>query len=142
MRVQFVIIGVAFLGAMIAVPFFHDHRMNAGVWLAGMILFIGLPLLAGALQSQPSRAALMAAGILLMVCPLVYVVTDPLAVQYEKLRDGFFLATGATILFVCVAWSSRFVRSRKWFAFSVAASGAVSAAAAIYVMVSMFIYFE
>ena len=97
-------------------------------------------LLAIALPIVPAQAQL----VVDLVKPggLVYVVTDPLAVQYEKLRDGFFLATGATILFVCVAWSSRFVRSRKWFAFSVAASGAVSAAAAIYVMVSMFIYFE
>ena len=143
MRTQTVIVGVILAAAMIAVPLFYNHRMNAAAFIVGLFSFIGIPFFAGILQSTPNRTMLLVAGILLALCPLVYVVTDGLAVHFEKLRDGHFLATGATIIFVSASWLAYSFRSRKWPAmFSTAALATLAAATAVYVMLWMFIYFE
>ena len=143
MRTQTVIVSVMLAAAMIAVQLFYSHRMNAAVFIAGLISFMGIPFLAGILQSTPHRTMLLVAGILLALCPLVYVVTDGLAVEFEKLRDGYFLATGATIIFVSASWLAYSIRSRKWPAmFATAAVAILSAATAVYVMLWMFMYFE
>lgn len=142
MRLQVVIVGVILTAAMIAVPLFYNHRMNAGALTGGIVTFVGVPFLAGILQKQAHRAVALTASILLVFCPVVYAVTDPLAVQFEKLRDGYFLGTGATIIFVSTVWVAYFTSLRKWPAMFAAVAALLSAATAVCVMLWMFVYFE
>jgi hypothetical protein len=143
MRVQLAFIVVAILCAMLAVPFFYQRRMNDGVFTAGIFAFAGLPLIAGIVQKHVHRSILPVAIVLLFLCPVVYAVTDPLAVEFEKLRDGCFLATGSTIVFVSAVWlASSFNKSRRWATVVTAAFGLVSSAAGVFILLWMVMYFE
>ncbi len=104
MRMQLAFIVAVVACSLLAVPLFHNHRMNDGVFAGGILTFVGVPLLAGIFQKQTHRSITLFAAIFLLLCPAVYAVTDSLAVQFEKLRDGFFLATGSTIVFVASVW--------------------------------------
>ncbi len=106
MRFQAVVFVAILVAAVVAVPLFYRHMFNNSVWLGGMIAFIGLPLLAGILQTEPNRTLTLAVLLLLSLCPLVGIATDPLGARSEELRDGHFLATGAAIIFVSATWTN------------------------------------
>ncbi len=127
---------------MIAVPLFYNHRINAGVFTGGTVTFIVVPFVAGTLRKQPVPSMAVTASILLLLCPMVYAITDPLAVQFERLRDVYFLTTGATIIFVSAMWLTYSFRSRKWIITFSTVAAMLSAATAVFVMLWMFIYFE
>jgi drug/metabolite transporter (DMT)-like permease len=127
---------------MLAVPFFYQRRMNDGVFTAGIFAFAGLPLIAGIVQKHVHRSILPVAIVLLFLCPVVYAVTDPLAVEFEKLRDGYFLATGSTIVFVSAVWLASSFKSRRWATVVTAAFGLVSSAAGVFILLWMVMYFE
>ena len=136
------IIATVFIASMVAVPFFYTHRMSAGAWLGGMIMFVALPFIVGILQDQPNRTIAKIVGMLLLLCPTVYVATDRLDSEFEKLRDGFFLGTAVTVSFVCSAWMANSLRARHWGAILGSVAGLVFASAAVFIMLWMFIYFE
>jgi hypothetical protein len=141
-RVQVAFIVVAVLCSMLAVPFFYDHRMNDGLFTAGMLTFVGIPSIAGIVQTRAHRSIALTAISLLLLCPLVYLVTDPLAVEFERLRDGYFLATGSTLVFACAIWLASSLRSRSAPLVAIAALGLLSSAFAIFILLWMVMYFE
>lgn len=145
MRTQLTIVGVLLVSAMLAVPFFYafnNHRLTNALYWVGATAFIGLPLAAGSVQRSLSQAAIATTGALLLACPLVYAITDPLPVAYEKPRDGFFLGTATTVVFVCAAWASTAWQTRKWQAILLAVFGVVASAAAIFMILFMIMHFE
>jgi hypothetical protein len=127
---------------MMAVPFFYNHRMNDGVFVGGLLAFVAPPVLAGTCQKQAERSITQLAVILLLLCPLVYAVTDRLDVQFEKLRDGFFLGTGSTIIFVSAERLNSSYRSRRWLHAVAAASSLASATVAVFVLLWFVMYLE
>jgi hypothetical protein len=141
-RVQIAIIVAAFLCAMAAVPFFYSHRMNDGVFAGGLLTFVGIPLVAGTLRATAYRTLTLVAAALLFFCPIVYAITDPLAVEFERLRDGYFLGTGSTMIFVFAEWLISSYKSRKWTHAFASAFGLIAAAVAVFVLLWMVMYFE
>jgi drug/metabolite transporter (DMT)-like permease len=93
------VIVIASIAANLGVTLLLQQRSMAA-WIIGMLVFIGVPWLIGYAQdSMPDRATnLMIA--LIVACAFVYGLTDPLASQYEQLRDAFFLLTGITVITV------------------------------------------
>lgn len=142
MRVQLAFIAAATMVAMLAVPFFYNHRMNGGVFAAAVLIFAGIPLIAGKFQSTSHRPVTLVAICYLFLCPLVYMVTDSLDAQFEKLRDGFFLATGSTLIFVCTVWIRSSLSSRKSLHLCAAIFGLSSAIGGVSVLLWMTMYFE
>ncbi len=142
MRVQLAFIAVATIVAMLAVPFFYNHRMNGGVFAAAVLTFAGIPLIAGKSQRTSHRPVPLVAIGFLFLCPLVYMVTDTLDAQFEKLRDGFFLATGSTLIFVCTVWIRSSLPSRKFLHIGAAVFGLLSAVIGVFVLLWMTMYFE
>jgi hypothetical protein len=123
-------------------PFIYHHRQEGVVWIAGMIAFAAVPVFFGILQSQANYSLAVAAAILLLLSPIVYAATDPLDKHFEKLRDGHFLATGATIIFVSTAWLTHSVRERNWTAFAAATLASVVANLAVFVLLWIVLYLE
>lgn len=142
MRVQVAFIVVASIGGILAMPFFYEHRMNDRVFTAGMLTFAGIPLIAGMLQRLSHRSVTLVAIGFLILCPLVYVVTDPLDAHFERLRDGFFLATGSTFIFVSTVWIRSSFGSRKLAHLLAAVFGLLSATVVVFVLLWMVMYFE
>jgi len=140
--IHWTLIVVIFVCAMIAVPFFYNHRMNESVFAGGLIGFVGAPLFAGIWQQQADRLVALLAVVLLLLCPAVYAATDALAVEFEKLRDGYFLGTGSTLIFVSAAWLGCSHRSRNWLIAGAAALGLTSAALATCLLLLMVMYCE
>jgi hypothetical protein len=127
-----------FIGAVAAIPFFYLYRMNAGIFAGGIFTFIGVPLVFGVLQKHGHRIVTLGAAILLLLCPLAYVASD----FAEKLRDGYFLAVGSTMLFVSATWIGDAVRLRIWGRCAIALMGILSSAVALLVLLWMTMYFE
>lgn len=142
MRFQAVIFSVLYMAAMIAMPFLYSHRMDVVVWIGSAIAFVALPLFVGILQTKANYSLTRAAAVLLLLCPLIYAITDRLDVQFEKLRDGHFLATGATIIFVSAAWLTQSVRKRNWAALVVAIIGLIVASSAVCILLWFVMYLE
>lgn len=142
MRVQVAFIVAASIVAMLAMPFFYGHRMNDGVFMAGLLAFVGIPLIAGKVQTLSHRSVTLVAIGFLFLCPLIYVATDHLDSQFEKLRDGFFLATSSTCIFVSTVWITTSFSSRKLPHILVAVFSLLSAIFAISVLLGMVLYFE
>jgi hypothetical protein len=148
MRTQALTVIVIFTAAVIAVPQFYSLRTSADaspvgfVSIMGIVAFLGGPFLAGILQPNVNRTMLLATGILFSLCPLVSIVTNPLAIQFERLRDSYYLATGATVLFVSTTWLAYSFRSRNWLAMFAAVAALLFAVTAVFTMVWIFIYFE
>jgi len=137
-----VIIGVACLGAWLALPLMYAERFNRTIWCVSIVAFVGFPLLAGIVRRQPSLPATLIAGILLLACPVVYQITDPLPVRFEMLRDAFFLATGSTVTFVSAGWTVSFVRARQWIQMFATGALNVVAACSIPIMITVYMYLE
>ena len=127
---------------MVAVPFFYNDRMNGRVFTGGMLAFVGIPFIAGVLQKQPHRSVVVVAIVLLLFCPVVYAITDPLAVEFEKLRDGYFLTIGSTLIFVSATWLVSSFKLRRLAHAVTAALGLLSAAVGVLVLLWMIMYFE
>jgi hypothetical protein len=141
-RVQLGFVVAAFLCAMIAVPFFYNHRMNDAVFTGGFLAFVGTPLIAGILQTQTHRPVTLVAAGLLLFCPVVYSITDPLAVEFEKLRDGYFLGTGTAIIFVSTVWLITSYRIRKGIQAFAAGLSLASALVAVFILLWIVMYLE
>jgi hypothetical protein len=142
MRKHLLIVAATFVGSMFAVPFFCNHKMSLEAWLGGMIAFAVLPFIVGVFQEQPGRAIAMIAGTLLLLCPTVYVAADRLDVEFERLRDRFFLGTATTVNFVCSAWLANSLRARNWAVVLGSGGGLALAVAAVAIMLWMFLFFE
>ena len=127
---------------MIAVPFFYGHRMDDRVFMGGLLAFVGTPLIVGILQKQAYRRVTLVAAGLVLLCPVVYAITDRLAVEFEKLRDGYFLGTSSTILFVSAGWLINSYRSGKSIHAFAAAFSLIAAAFSSVVLMWMVMYFE
>jgi hypothetical protein len=142
MREQAAIIAAVFIAAMLAVPLFYSEQSNSSFLLAGIGVFAAVPLLLGALQKQPNRSIARASLILFLASPLVYALADPLHQVFERLRDGYFLATSATIIFVSATWLAHLVRTRKWAGALAVTQLLLVAVGTQCIMLWMFIYFE
>jgi hypothetical protein len=127
---------------MIAVPSLYNHRMNDAVFTGGLLAFVGTPLIAGLRQTQTHRAVTLVAAGILLFCPVVYGITDPLAVEFEKLRDGYFLGTGTAIIFVSTVWLIASYRIRKGIQAVAAGLSLASATVAVFVLLWLVMYFE
>lgn len=134
-------IGALCVASLVAVPSLYGIKPGE-VWGGSTAAFAGLPLLAGMIWGRPSRFANLAAGTLLLSCPIIYILTDPLPVTFEMMRDAFFLATSSSITFVSAGWIASFVRSRQWIRLCVAGLFAACGAAAVAVMIAVFMYLE
>jgi drug/metabolite transporter (DMT)-like permease len=111
--------------------------MNDAVFAGCFLAFSGIPLIAGFLHKHPDRyVALVAAGLVLL-CPVVYAITDRLAGEFEKSRDSFFLGTFSAIIFVSAI---HFRKSGKW-AWALGISAGL-AASSIAILLWMIMYFE
>ena len=93
------IIAATCASASFAVPIMYAERCDEIIWGLSILAFVGFPVLAGIVRGKPSFPANLTAGMLLLACPIVYALTDPLPVPFELLRDAFFLATGSTLTF-------------------------------------------
>ena len=127
---------------MIAVPLLYNHRMNTVALSGSIVAFIGIPFLAGILQKNASHLVTLAVVVLLFLCPIVYAVTDPLAVRFEKLRDGHLLATGAMIIFVSAVWLVQSIRTRMRITLLTAVMGLILGVAEVCMLLWMIVYFE
>jgi hypothetical protein len=141
MRTQAAMFGMTCLGAAIAVPFFYEHRSPA-VWLGGVVAFALLPFLAGVFWRRPTLAATYVAGVLVLLCPFVYLLTDPLDVKFEKARDAFFVLTSSTVIFVSTNWAATCARSGSWTRLVVATLGVLAGVAAVCAMLWLIMYLE
>jgi hypothetical protein len=141
-RSQAVILGAIVIAAIVAVPLLNNYRMSASAWVCSMIAFVGFPFVAGILQEKVYRPVTLAAATMVLVCPIVYVVTDRLAVQFERLRDGYFLAAGAAMIFICAAWLVHSARSQRRIARLTTASGLLVSGAAVDVLLWLVVYLE
>ncbi len=128
--------------SLLAVPFFYSHRMNIGVFIGGILTFLGAPLLAGTSQKQTHRSITLIVAILLLLCPAVYAATDSLAVQFEKFRDSFFLATGSTIVFATTIWLANSLKLHKMAQIVAAAVALLSSSVAVIILLWAVIYLE
>jgi hypothetical protein len=140
--VQFVAIVAAFLCAMVVVPYCYNHRMDDGVFTASLLAFTGVPLIAGILQRHTHRFVALVVAVLLLFCPLIYAVTKPLAIEFETIRDSYFLGVGSTLLFVSATWLSSSYKTRRWIHAVAAACGLTFTAVAVFVLLWMVMYFE
>ena len=104
--------GALCLAASLAVPFFYQNR-NATAWLGGVAIFVGTPLILGLLLGGRSRFARQTAVLLLLACPIVYAITDPLPHVYEIVRDSIFLTTGGMVILVCSGWTVTCLKSNR-----------------------------
>jgi hypothetical protein len=141
-RVQLVLIVAVVLCAMIAVPYFYNHRMNGAVFTGGSLAFVGTPLIVGILQAQAHRTVTLVTAGLLLLCPVVYAFTDSLAVDFEKLRDGYFLGTGSAIIFVSTVWLVTSYKLTKGSQAIAAGFSLVSASVAVFILLWLVMYFE
>jgi hypothetical protein len=140
--VQFAAIVVAFLCAMVAVPFCYNARMDDGVFIGNLLAFIGIPLVVGILLKHPHRSVILVTAGLLLFCPVVYAITDGLAVEFERVRDGYFLGTGSAALFVSTMWLMSSCGAGKWIQAVAAAFVVAAFAFAVFVLLWMVMYFE
>jgi hypothetical protein len=140
--VQFGAIVVALLCAIIAVRFCYSARMNDGVFIGMLLAFIGVPLVVGILLKHAHRSVIVVATGLLLFCPVVYVLADGLAVEFEGVRDSYFLGTGSVVLFVSTMWLISSSRGGKWIQAVAAAFVVASFALAVFVLLWMVMYFE
>jgi hypothetical protein len=140
--VQFAAIVVAFLCAMVAVPICYDARMEDGVFIGSLLAFIGTPFVVGTLLRHPHRSVILVTAGLLLFCPVVYVITDGLAKEFERVRDSYFLGTGSAVLFVATMWLMSSCSAGKWIQAVAAVFVAASFAFAVFVLLWMVMYFE
>jgi hypothetical protein len=138
---ELAVIAAACLGAVIAVPLLYQERSGV-IWVSSIAVFAGVPLLVGIVCGHTTRFANLTAGLLLLACPLIYLLTDPLPVAWEKARDAAFLATGSIVTFVTAAWSGHFLRARKWILAFAGGLLLVCAAGSVAVMIAVFMYLE
>jgi hypothetical protein len=141
-RSQAVVLGAIAIAAIVAVPLLYNYRMSASAWMCSMIAFVGFPFVAGILQDQVYRPVTLAAATLVLMCPIVYVVTDRLAAQIERWRDGYFLAAGAAMIFICASWMVHSARSQRRIARLTAALGLLVSSAAVGVLLWLVVYLE
>jgi MFS family permease len=142
MRRQVGLIVAFFVFAMIALPYFYGYRMNDLAFTGGVLAFIGVPLIAGLLQTRVRRPVMLLAAILLILCPVVYALTDRMSVEFEKLRDGYFLGVGIAIIFVAAAGLIESYKTGKRGRAVAASLCLASAAAAVSVLLWLVIYLE
>ena len=107
MAAQWAVIAFAYLAATIAVPYNYGHRFNDAGFIGSVLVFIGIPILAGITQRRPHLPIALVATGLILLCPIVYAVTDPLAKEFERVRDVYFLGTFSTTVFVSTNWLNR-----------------------------------
>lgn len=142
MAAQLGVIGALFLCAMITASYCHDHRMDDRVFIGSLVGFIVIPLIVGSMRWHAHRAILLGAAGLLLLCPLAFIVTDPLAADFEKVRDGYFLGTFGSIVFVCRIWLSSSYKNGREIQVIAAGLGMAWAATAVFVLLWMVMYFE
>jgi hypothetical protein len=140
--VQFAAIVVAFLCAIVAVPLCYKARMDDGVFTVNLLAFIGMPLAVGVLLKHPQRSVIHVTVGLLLLCPAVYAITDGMAVEFERVRDGYFLGTGSAVIFVSTMWLISSCKAGKWIQAFSAAFVVASFALAVFVLLWMVMYFE
>jgi hypothetical protein len=140
--VQFGAIVVVLLCALVDIQFCYSARMDDGVFSANLLAFIGMPSVIGFLLKHPHRSVILIAAGLLLLCPAVYAITDGMAVEFERVRDGYFLGTGSAVLFVSTMWLTSSCRTGKWIQAVAAAFLVASFAFAVFVLLWMVIYFE
>ncbi len=128
--------------SFLAVPLFYRLRMQDGVFVGGILAFVGVPLLGGILQKQAHRSITFSAAVFLLLCPVVYAVTDPLAVQFEILRDCFFLATGSTIVFVTSVFLASSLKPPRVARIVISGMLLLLSSVAVITLLWMIMYFE
>ena len=84
------IVAAICLSASLAVPVMYAERFNDILWGSCILAFVGLPVRLGIVRGKPAFLANLAAVILLLACPIVFVLTDHLPARFELLRDAFF----------------------------------------------------
>jgi hypothetical protein len=139
---QVTVIVIAYFAALIAVPFSYSHRINAVVFGGCVIAFAGIPLYFGLAQKHAHRGIAMVAAGLLLLCPVVYAITDPLAAEYERWRDIYFLGTFSAIVFVSASWLVNFYRSGRWLFSGAALLCLVLAAIGVIALLGLVMYLE
>jgi hypothetical protein len=142
MGVQIGYIGAAMLCAMIAAPYCYNHRMDRAVLFGTLWAFTVIPLIVGVFSKQAYRSVTLAALALLLLCPVVYAITDPLAKEFEQVRDGYFLAASSSMVLVSSAWMASSYRSGNWLRCLAAIFGGISSSLAVFVLLWMIMYFE
>jgi hypothetical protein len=142
MQTRAILVCMVFLAAGLGVPLFYNHRMTALAFVAGITAFAAVPLLAGILRSEPDRIMTGWALLMIAFCPVVYVVTEFLDSQFERMRDSYFLATASTIIFLSATWVNYSAKLREWAILWAAIGVQLAATLAVLVMIWMFIYFE
>lgn len=142
MRFQFVLVVLLFLAAAIAIPLCYSHRMNGGIFFGTLLAFTVTPLSVGLWEKQAYRSVTLVALALVLLCPVVFVITDPLAAEFEKVRDIYFLGTFSTVLLVSSTWYMTAYRTRKWFQYFAAILGGSSSALGVLVLLWMIMVFE
>lgn len=135
------IVTAIFLAASFAVPFLDRHR-RVEAWGASVALFAGAPLISALLLGPRSHLANWSTGALLLVCPVVYGITDALPAKYEVARDVVFLATASLVVFISMSWVTAKSPSRKRTRKIVGTLGAITGIAAVYIMTWLFTYLE
>jgi hypothetical protein len=113
-RLQWAFIVAVFVGATMAIPFLYNHRFDAGLFGASLLVFVAAPIVAAVPQGQLSWPVALFAIAALLLCPVVGAITDPLTIKFERLRDIFFLGTGSTLIFVTTIWFRSSYGARKW----------------------------
>lgn len=137
-----VIIGLAWLGAWLTLPLMYAERFNRIIWGVSIVAFVGIPLLAGILRRRPSLPSTALAGILLLACPVVYLITDSLSVRFEMWRDAFFLGTGSSVTFISAGWTASFARARQWIQTFATGTLNVVAVCSIAIMITVYMYLQ
>ena len=142
MRNQYIVIGVGFLCAAIAVPIVSHQWLRHMMFYLGLFVFIGIPFISGLLQQQKPLPSVFVTITLLAGCPVVYILSQRYSSVYESFGSGYFLLTGWTLLFVFASWLVRSFPSQKWGSAAVAAFMTMTSGIAVWFVLFMSLIFE
>ncbi len=117
-------------------------NVNPKLFSVGVLIFIGIPLAIALVRKELKRSTVRMAVVLLILCPVVYAVTDRMDSEFERLRDVYFLVTGSMIVFVFAAWLTSAISTQNWKPVVGAAWGLVFSVLAELIVLYAALYFE
>lgn len=130
-----------YVAAVIAVPYLSEQGRSALWWGCGILIFAGLPVLAGGLWKRFSRASTTVALALLLVGFLAFGgMFGVVPAQYELALEGFILPTASVLTFVSTGWLVSHLRSRRWAWACIALAGVLCGTMTDFVTISFILF--
>jgi hypothetical protein len=142
MPIQIATMAALVVSAFLAVPQLYANRFNGAAFWSGIALFCVLPPLAGSFQSKPARPIALFGGFMLLLCPLVYLVTDGMHSRAEVSRDSYFLATFSIVGLLSGAWLRSSLGVRRWASAALASVFTIAASFGAFVLIALVLYLE